>query len=471
MENNQSLTNPAAPQTQAQGDEVMAFLAAGTKPEMLKMYGRTSVDDLPGAAPAQGQVPVASPPQTAPVPVPNPRAQVTQQPAAPLPQQQTQQASTTTAPVLNEKDLSIPSFDENPQTEEAEQDSQKPEVKALEPEVSEAEPASKEKSFADLRKALNKVNEDLKAKSQEITTYQNKIKSYEEGEVIPEKLRPKLDRAETLEKYETLHAFKVSQEYENKFVKPLEGLTQSAKRLAEDYRVDPSVIDRAMKTTDRREQDRILVNHFGDLGALEVKKVIGEMSSIQTQMAEAEKNPFQAFEAAKNEARMLRQRELEAGIKQIEVAGKNGWVNAIQKHSITGEFPELMITGDTEHDATVKPILQRASKEFSNVMKVLVAHGVKSLPPEVVEIMADRFMRSEAYGTAAQQRNEIARHNYDIQQQNAARAGFRRPGIGGVNTGGASGIPAPVAEPKMGIEDIFAMGNKLAAEKVTSNRR
>jgi hypothetical protein len=472
MVNNPSSTSPEAAGSQAQ-DPVLAMLAAGTKPEMLKMYNRSSVTDIPGGS--LPQVPLPTPAQTPPAPAQDPRAgQAAARPTVqnmPLPtppapqaaQPQPQQA----APVLDEKDLSVPSFDETPQTQEAKPNAQEPQTQTPEPEKAEPELFGKEKSVADLRKVISKTNEELKAKSQELTGYQDKIKKYEAGEVIPEALKPKLDRVTQLEKYEVLHAFKTSEEYDSKFIKPLTGLTEAAKRLADDYRVDPAVIDRALKTTDKREQDRLLVSHFGDLGALEVKKVIGEMGTLQSQMAQAEAQPFAAFEAAKNEARLLRQKEVEAGIKNIEVKTKNAWINSVQRHSTTGEFPELMLVpGDDSHNQIVRPILERSSKELASMMKVLVAHGVKDLPSEIVEILADRFQRSDAYSTVNQQRNELAKHNYELQQQSMGRSGLRRPSLGGSNSGGMPGVSAPTAEPKMSIQDIIAKGNQMAAEKM-----
>lgn len=316
-------------------------------------------------------------------------------------------------------------------------------------------PAGPEQSIKDLRKKANEYKTQLTEAQESLRTVAEELERYKKGEAIPETLKEKDDRIAALEHYERLHGFRLSPEYQKKYVEPLEQLKTKAVQLAQDYQVEVEVLDEALALTNKKDLNSFLRNYFDDVGALEVREVLTKIREIDNEAKEAEKEPEKSFQNLKDSYANEQREQESLRIGNITANSRDGWIAALQEVRAEETYPELILTGDIEADKIARPIVESAAQEYGKFVKLLVGLGAKELPKDVAKILAKRFQLSQASSVIAESRAHHYQRSQEIIRENERQAAMIRPPVGSATGGGI--VPAPVkpASPEAAAEQIL----------------
>lgn len=299
-----------------------------------------------------------------------------------------------------------------------------------------------EQSFKDMRKILKKVNTELEENKTLLTQTKDELEKYRTGEAVPEVIQQKEERIAQLEHYEKIHGLKMSPEYQQKFVEPYNQVMTQAQKLAKDYGVGDDVLQEALTIENKRELNSFLRSHFDDVGALEVRTLLDTARILNGQARDAEIEPQKAMTQLREEFRVQQQASEEKRVTTIKHNAQSGWTSALQELSSSGEYPELTLTGDVEHDKIARQVRTEAATEFGKFIKLLGDYGVKDLPPEAAKIVAKRFQLSQASSVMAASRAHHYSRSEELLNQTRRQASMIRPPIGGVAD--SAPPPAPV---------------------------
>ncbi len=385
---------------------------------------------------------------------PNPLLQQ-QAPTAPIEQKP---AETSAAPVVSKEETPIFDFEKKDEpaavakAEEAKDATATAEGSKL---SSEEEPLSDDVSagaqhFKKLRLKVKETESTLKAALAEKEELKQQVEKYTKGEVIPEVLQQKEARIAELEHYEQLHNLKGSAAYKEKVAKPLEIKQTRLNAIAEDYGVPATVMTDALNFEKESELNGFLSAHFDGVGALEVKKIITDMKDLQAQAVEMERTPAQTFAQMQAEQAKINDAQEQERVAKLGSSSRNGWINALTKIRKEGRALELIRKeGDNAHNEKyVDPILKQASGEYGKFITALAKAGLKELPEEVGNALAEAVLLAHASAVALPTRNEAMRQAEEL-QKNTRYNNLIRPSVGGgVVTGGAPAAPRAALTPQ-----------------------
>jgi hypothetical protein len=303
------------------------------------------------------------------------------------------------------------------------------------------EKPTKEQSLAHLRKkaeSFENLAKQHEAKVLELEAEVARLKKLEEDEL------PKVkDRVKSLEHYEKLYALELSPEYQEQYLKPIEQAKERLKAIGAEYEIPQDIMEQASTITNKKQLNQFLIEHFDELGALEVKNVINDIQNLQTKAEQAKKQPAIALEEMRQNAESREMQDLQVRTQKITHNATQGWIKALNELNAEDKYPELKIVdGDFKHNEISRPIVENASAEYGKFVTLLAHLGLKELPEEAASIIAKRFALSEAALVMAQSRA----HHYNAAQElinNSRRhAQLNRPPIGGymnVESGSAQG--------------------------------
>jgi hypothetical protein len=151
-------------------------------------------------------------------------------------------------------------------------------------------------NFKKLRTKLKSTNDEARRLREEHEAAKKKLQDYENGLNVPKVVEEQTERISKLEVYERLYNFQQSPVYEEKFAKPIRETQEKLAGIAKDYGVPLETLNKAFATENVAELDNILSQSFrNQIGALEVKGLIGKIKGIQREAQEAEKEPVQAL--------------------------------------------------------------------------------------------------------------------------------------------------------------------------------
>jgi hypothetical protein len=297
---------------------------------------------------------------------------------------------------------------------------------------------SPEQSLKDMRKIIRKVNKDLEEERTVRTRTEEQLEKFKTGEAIPEVLKEKETRIAQLETYEKLHALKLSPEYQEKFVQPFQEETQKAAAVAKDYGVDPRIVGEALKIENKRELNNFLRSHFDDTGIMEFRGHLDRARELSAQANAAEREPAESMTRLQSEFQSQQREREERRVASIKGNAQSGWSTALKELSASGEYPELTLTGDPEHDKIVTEVRTNAASEFGKFITLLGNSGVKDLPPDAAKILAKRFQMSQASAIMAKSRAHHYSRSEEVLETSRRTASMIRPQVGGMN----DGVPA-----------------------------
>lgn len=290
-----------------------------------------------------------------------------------------------------------------------------------------------QESIKDLRRKESEARETLLAREAELTAAREKLEKYEKGEEVPEPIK---ERLTNLEKIEKIHSLKTSPEYQRNFVEPEEQLCTEAVALAEKYQVDPTVLDEAVQLEDEKQLNQFLRKHFDDVGALEVKNVIKKIEDIRAKATEAEKEPVQTLQTLRQEYQRTQVTQETERVESIKTNSERGWVDALSELRESGQFPELMLIGDPEHDNRVKEVIKEVATEYGRFVTNLANEGIKKLNPDLAKINAKRYILSEITSINSLSRAQHHQRAEEVVSERRRTNSLVRPPVG-MRTGGA----------------------------------
>lgn len=292
---------------------------------------------------------------------------------------------------------------------------------------------SKAASISTLRKNLGETKRELTGVQTELEAAREEIRKFHSGETVPAELLEARERIERLEHYEQLHAYKLSPEYQRNFAGPLEQLKNQARELAEKYEVDPALLDQALARTKQQDRNKFLGQVFkGDsVAALEAREILDEYEDLTLQAYNSEQQPREELSRLQNDARITFEKEAEARVDRIKTVARNVWKESLAGFNGNDTYPELSFRpNDDKHNAVVRPIHERAAREFGYLSTEMAKSGVVDLPPAVMKILADTFLLAQASRSAVESRNQYFRQNQELLANSRTRASVIRPQVG-----------------------------------------
>lgn len=340
-------------------------------------------------------------------------------------------------------------YDVNPKETK---DVKEPEVPVSAVLPTESETASlgddKEDNFKRLRNKLGETSTVLKEKDKEIEQLQNKVKRYENGEEFPDVIKQLQDENTKLSRYEKIVALKTSDEYEDKFIKPINETKERLADIAADYGIPGAMMDKALNITNKRELNTFLSSHFDDVGALEVKQLITNAQELQNQAKAAEAEPSKVLEELRLEHEEFKKQEFAKNINSIITSSKDAWVDSLLRIRREGRIQELIpIEGDEEHNKMkVERVLRAAGTEYGKLVRMLAENGLKVLPKDVGHAIARMVHLAFASSMSIEAKEKAEQEAAELRDSSERTTRYGRP-LGAAQRGGASEAPAP-SKPK-----------------------
>lgn len=292
---------------------------------------------------------------------------------------------------------------------------------------------SKAASISTLRKNLGETKRELQGVQTELESAREEIRKFHSGETVPAELLEARERIESLEHFEQLHAYKLSPEYQRNFAGPLEQLKHQARELAEKYEVDPALLDQALAKTKQQDRNKFLNQVFkGDsVAALEAREILDDYEDLSVQAYNSEQKPREELSRLQTDARINFEKEAEARVDRIRTVARNVWKESLSGFNGNDTFPELSFRpNDDKHNAVVRPIHERAARDFGFLSTEMAKSGVVDLPPTVMKLLADNFLLAQASRSAIESRNQYFRQNQELLANSRTRTAVTRPQVG-----------------------------------------
>lgn len=316
-------------------------------------------------------------------------------------------------------------------------------VAAQEP-AAPGEGTDKEENFKVLRQKAADLAKMVKEKEKSEAELQVRIKKYETGADIPEVLKSKEARIAELERYEQLHALKVSPAYKEKFVKPVEDIKKRLELIAADYSIPKEELDHALGMTNVRELNTFLSEHFDEVGALEVKQLVTQAQGIISQSKDAEAAPSKILADIEADYKNLQEAKRQQANSAIIETSKEAWIDSLIKIKDEGRIPELIIKdADEAHNKQVEPILQAASTEYGKIIRMLAENGLEKLPKDVAFALARMVHLAHGSALSVEARNRAEAEVAELRANVTRTTRYERPSVGGGGQGGNSAPAAP----------------------------
>lgn len=319
---------------------------------------------------------------------------------------------------------------------------------ALKDETLEEPKDDKEENFKNLRKKLHETTTTLRDREREAEALKTRITKYETGEELPEVLRVKEERIRELEKYEKLHALKLSPAYRETFIKPIEGIKSRLSQIAKDYEIPPEILTEAIDITNVRELNTFLSNHFDDVGALEAKQLISEAQKIKTQALAAEKEPSNVLTEIEESYKTFEAQKRAKANSVISETSKEAWIDSLIRIKDEGKIQELISKeDDPEHNKRfVEPVLQAAATEYGKLIRTLAENGLEKLPKDLAFALARMVHLAHASAVSIESRHAAEIAKEELERNVRRTTSYLRPTVGTSSHGNTQGeSPRPTS--------------------------
>ena len=337
-----------------------------------------------------------------------------------------------------EKPTDIPEGES--QGEEGESSSEEPTEEPTEepvsPEEEEEEGVSLKgdaaENFKKLRTKFKEVRTEKEALEKTLKEHTKELEGYRRGEKIPEELEKREARIAELEEKEKVLDLRTSRYYQEKFVKPLEGIKQQLTKIAKDYGVDPNLLGQAANLQSEAELNRFLSNNFDPVGATEIKSIIKSYHRLQQEAVEAEKEPKMALNKMMENAKSAEQQQRVARMEAMQDTSRQAWKDALKKIKQEGKVRELIFKeGDSQHNQVVTPIVQAAAREYGKLVTELVKSGLESLPLPLAETLSRMCQLAHASAVAIDSRERAVAMMEEIEASSYRTNRYARPSMAG----------------------------------------
>lgn len=324
---------------------------------------------------------------------------------------------------------------------------------------------SKQINFRAMRKKLSETTKTLEEIAAQKKELEEKLQKVETGEELPEVIKEKDLKIAELEKYQQLHALKLSPAYKEKYVKPIAEVKQRLGEIAADYEIPSEVLAEALNITNRRDLNGFLAEHFDDIGALEVKELITKAQTIAEEAKAAEEIPSQALSQIEEEHKKLEEVRVAQSRQRIKETARDAWVDSLIQIRQEGKIKEL-ISKETDTDynkRVVEPILTAASSEYGKLVRMLAENGLTDLPKELAFALARTVHLAHASAVSIESRARAEAEAAELKTNMARTTKYLRPPIGS-----SSASPAPVTSKA---PSSLSEAADMILNSVLSNRR
>jgi len=313
---------------------------------------------------------------------------------------------------------------------------------------------SPQQSFANLRKALKATKQEREAAAQKVLELEQRVAKFQTGEEIPEPLKDVHARVTELEHYKSLVSLKANPEYEKQVLAPLTDTKAKLVELYKAYGANPEKLQQLFANKDVKFRNSQLGAVLKDpVAVLEAKNLLTQVDTLHQTQEHFEKQPTIALEqmvAAEIETRNANVRER---LGEVKTRSSSAWVKALTDIRKEGKIFEIIPqAGNHEHNEKwVKPIVDKAAKQYGLIVKSLVEAGLRDLPENAAYAIARAVQQAYAAGSAAESR-AVALAEADRVRQNAQRRSvYERPPMGSGNGAPRNGGPAPKSSLAQGV--------------------
>jgi len=318
-------------------------------------------------------------------------------------------------------------------------------------------------NFKKLRTKFKETARTLKEREVETQTLKQTIEKYEKGEVDPELINNLKTKIEELEPYQYLHDLKRSEAYQDKFISPINNLSEKLKALGKDYEISEEALEHATTITNTRDLNQFLLNHFDDVGALEAKQVITQIQSLHTDAKNAEDQPRDALERLTQEHQEIAQEKDRQRKNNIAESSKSAWQHTINEIRSEGKIKEL-IPRENDPDFNERypyAIQKKAAQEYGRIVSELAEAGVKEINPVLNKALARLTLLSITSGISMARAN-AAEEELEALYKNTSRENqYARPNF---QSTGATRAQAQGAKPSSPIEAGRSIMNSILAK-------
>lgn len=377
-------------------------------------------------------------------------------PQAPIQKAETQAPEAPIAQGAQEKDVKEPeasqreaegldALDLNLNNEEADHaDMQNSPSKEDSKEDEESEENSKEVNFSKLRANYKEVRKAVKEKDELISQLQAKITGYETGSEIPEIIATKQARIEELEQYEKLHALKLSPAYKEA-MRPAEAAMSRLKELAASYDLPEEELAKIVNNPNERQRNEAIAEYFDVVGATETKTLVETVRGTNAKLKELEATPAKAIEVLEAEHKQLMEVRKAETNQRIAATAKEAWGEVSMKIRGEGKYQELITRpNDPKHNKEiVMPIMQRASTQYSAIVKELAKLGISELPKELAVGLATMVQRAMITTISVESRDIAMREAEELKNNIPRTTSYERPAMGTAISRGIGNTQTP----------------------------
>jgi len=294
-------------------------------------------------------------------------------------------------------------------------------------------------NFKKLKTSYKTTKETLKAAEARTKELEQKLKDYDTGASVPSVIQDLENKVALSQKWEKLHNLKMSDEYAEEFVKPLDESKRRLSVLAEEYGLDIDDMEHAINLKSERDLNGFLSDKFDSIGAMEVKQLITKSRDIMTRAQAAEQEPAAVMQRLHEENTVRLAAADVARKSKITAVAKSAWREAVDDLQKEGKMTEIILRpDDPEHNENyVKPILTQAGQEFGKIVSMLTEAGVKDLPVELTKALASMTARAHASAVAVASREATVTKLREMEEIVARVTNARSPNMGALGSRGA----------------------------------
>lgn len=320
-------------------------------------------------------------------------------------------------------------------------------------------------NFKKLRTSLSETKKALKEKEDALLAKQAALEEYETGKKVPDFVFEKEKRIAELERFEKLHSLKTSREYTDNYIKPIEAIKEKLHAIGKEYEVPEEVVDQAIGITNRRELNKFLRDHFEDLDAIEVKRLVDEAQGLSRRAQEAEMEPAKVLAEMQQKSEALyREQELERR-KHIADNSRKAWMDSLTMIRKEGKAIELIAKpDDTEYNAKyVEPITKAAATEYGKIVSKLGELGLKDLPDDLAFALARMTQLAHASAVSLETRSKALDTVENVLRNTQRMNRFERPPVGEAYAGGNGALMAQKPETREDrVQSLINKGREFA---------
>lgn len=283
------------------------------------------------------------------------------------------------------------------------------------------------------KEARQTLKETLTAKA----TADAELEKYRTGEIVPELLKKQEQRIEELSKFEKLHNLKASDEYQERFVNPINTNTEKLKQIFTDYNVPEDqlteAVNHALNAPTTAHLNAFLSENFDLVGAQEVKELINNTKQLQADAKLAEAEPSRTLEHLQQESASIKAIRETQRVNKIQEVAKGSWIETLQNIRSEGKIPELIRKeSDPEFNQKfVDPILTHSASEYGRLVTALAKEGLTELPKDLAKGLANMILRATAQGIAFEARDVALERLGEIESSASRVNSLFRPQVGG----------------------------------------